>query len=108
EVRGEDGRGNPELEIRMLVGQRLQRENRFAGLVETALDVPNLIVDVADAVERHADADQQIVLGAETDDPREHGNGAMRREAGGVDADFPQPWQVAVERLHHLWQIIAR
>src|SRR4030095_10911345 len=75
--------------------------------VEAALDVPDLVMDIADAVERHADADQKIVLRTEFDDAREHRNRAMRREAGGVDADLPQPRQAALEHLHHLGQVIS-
>ncbi len=88
--------------------QRLHRVDRLARLVEAALDVPDLIVDVADAVERDADADQQIVLGAELHDAGEHRDGAMRRQAGGVDADLAHPRQVALEHLHHLRQVVAR
>ena len=48
------------------------------------------------------------LLGAELDDPRQHRDGAMRRQAGRVDADLAQARQVPVEQLHHLRQIVPR
>ena len=108
EVGREDGGRDAELEVRVLLGERLHRLDRLARLVEAALDVAHLIVDVADAVERHADADEQVVLRAELDDPREHRDRAMRRQAGRVDADLAHPRQMPLEHLDHLGQVVAR
>ena len=46
------------------------------------------------------------LLRAELDDAGEHRDGALGRQAGGVDADLAQPRQVAVEQLHHLGQVV--
>ena len=88
--------------------QRLHRLDRLRRLVESFLDRAHLVVNVADAVERDANADQDAVLGAELDDAREHRDGALRRQARGVDADLPHARQMPMEHLHHLRQIVAR
>ena len=52
----------PNWKFRVLLRQRLHRLDGLVGFVEAVLDVPDLIVDVADAVERDADAEQQPLL----------------------------------------------
>ena len=104
----EDRRRNAELEVLVRPGQLLHRRDRLAGLVEAPFHVPHLVVNVPDAVERDARAEEQPVLGAELDDPRELGDRTMRRQPGRVDADLAQPRQAAVEQLDHLRQVVPR
>ena len=47
-------------------------------------------------------------VGAELHDAREHRDGAVRRQARGVDSDLPQARQVALKQLHHLRQVVPR
>ncbi len=89
-------------------GECLHRLDRLRRFVESVLDRAHLVVDVADAVERDTDADQHALRRAELDDLREHRDGARRREAGGVDPDLPQTWQMLLKHLHHLRQIKSR
>jgi hypothetical protein len=108
EVGGEDGRREAELEIGVLLGQRLHGLDRLAGLVESPFDVADLIVDVADAVERDPYADEEIVLRTELDDLREHRDGSIRRQTCGVDADLPHARQAPLEHLHQIRQVVSR
>ncbi len=102
----EERGGDAELEVVVPGRERLHGFDRLAGLLEAVLDVPDLVVDVADAVERHADADEEALLGAELDDRRQQPDRADRRQAGGVDADLAQARQVPVEELDHLRQVV--
>ena len=81
EVGREDRRREAELEVRVLLGELLHRLDGRRRLVEAALDVTDLIVDVADAVERDADAERQSLLRAEFDDAREHRDRARAASA---------------------------
>ena len=81
----------------MLLCQRLHGVDGLARLVEALLHLPHLIVNVADPIERHTDAQEQIVLGAELHDAGEHRNGAMRGQPRRVDADFAHPRQTPLE-----------
>ncbi len=99
----------PNWKFACFCGERLHGLDRLAGLVEAALHVADLIVDVADAVERDAGADQQIVRRRRTSTIFVSiGIGPVRRQAGGVDADLAHPRQVPLEHLDHLRQIVAR
>ncbi len=108
EIHREDRGRQAELKIRLLLGERLHRVDRLTRLVEPRLHLPHLIVDVADAVERHADAQQHVLLGTEFHDARQHRDGPMWCEARRVDADLPHAGQPAMEQLHHFRQIVAR
>ena len=107
-VGGEERRGDAELEVVVLLRQRLHGLDGLAGLLEAVLHVPDLVVDVADAVERDADAQQEPLLGAELDDRRQQADGANRRQARRVDPDLAQAGKVALEHLHHLRQVVPR
>ena len=96
----------PNEKLSCFFAQRLHRLDRLRRLVEALLDRAHLVVDVADAVERDADADQDAVRGAELDDAREHRDRALRRQAGRVDADLAHPRQMTMEHLHHLGEIV--
>jgi hypothetical protein len=81
EVLREDRGRDAELEVRVVLRQGLHRFDRSRRLVEAVLHGADLVVDVADPVQRDADADEQVLLGAELHDAREHRDGARRRQA---------------------------
>jgi hypothetical protein len=89
EIHREDRRRDAEVEG-MLLLQRLHGANRFAGLLEAVLHRPHLVVHLADAVDRYPGAEDDAALFAELDDFREHRNGPVRGEAGGVQPELAQ------------------
>ena len=107
EIGLEDRRRNPELEIRVLGRERLHGLDGLQRLVEAALHIADLIVDVADAVERDTDADRQVVCRAELHDARQHRDGTVRRETGRVDPDLAEAGQPLVKEFDHVGQVVS-
>ncbi len=73
-----------------LLLQLLHRADRLVRLLEAALDVTHVVVDLADAVDRDARAEDDAALVAHLDDLGQHRNGTVGRQPGGVDAQLPQ------------------
>ena len=92
---------------RVLLLQLLHRADRLVRLVEALLHLPHRVVHLADAVDRDADAEDHAALLAHLHDLGQHRDGAVRRQAGGVQAELAQAGQLVEHDPRDVHEVVA-